>query len=339
MVRRGPAAGPRVAAGDGRRRDGRPPPRAAADAGPLRPLPDHGQVRRHDGARAGRDRQVAPRQAVRGRRGGAGPGGRRPLPALRRGHHVLAAQGDRRRARRRGRARAAHARRRAGHAGRGDGVRRDRPVALDGVRPGRAVGGAAAARVARPQAPPRRRVRRHPVGGAAAARPDPVPGELRAHRAGRGRLPGPRRPARAPPRLGDGVRARRDRAPAAAVGHRLGPAPARAGGTAGPAAAPVRDPGGRRGQPALPRASRGDAGRRPRRGDAAEHQRAARSAHRRPAPARSAGDRGGRRRGPRLPSRRRHGAARRPERDRRRRGPARARAARAGASGAARVLG
>ena len=149
------------------------------------------------------------------------------------------------------------------------------------------------------------RLRRHPVGRAAAARPDPVPGELRAHRAGRDRLPGARRPARAPPRLGDGVRPRRDGAPAAALGHRLGPAPARAGGgRQGRAPAPVRDPGGRRGQSALPRASGGDAGRRRR--QRASRRRASTRCWRRAstaAAAGAAGDRGGRGRGPRLPPR------------------------------------
>ena len=83
-------------------------------------------------------------------------------------------------------------------------------------------------------------------------------------------------------------------------------------GRRGTSPAQVRVAGRSRGQPALPRAPGGDARRRPRRGDPAEHPGSPRGTHRRSAARAAPGDRGGGDRGPRLPSRRRLGAPGRP---------------------------
>ena len=141
----------------------------------------------------------------------AGPchGGAWPLPALRRRHHVLAARGDARAARRR----------------RGSDTRaRDR--GRNGLAGGPLLGGAPATRARGDRTAARRRVRRPALGRADAARPP------RSRRRPVARLPAraalPRAPgaARQPPRLGRWQAARDDRPARAASGGRLR-APAR----------------------------------------------------------------------------------------------------------------
>ena len=239
--RAGGARLPRRGRGLARRlglRGGRPPARRLGAVrrarGGARAAPQHVRARRPGQPRAPRDgvrragrRQVAARAGVhRRRRALDDPHG--PLPALRRGRHVLGrrrdGEGRRRHHRRRhGRRRRREApellRRRGG--GRSAGAR-VRACSTRSVR--RAVGvrdrlgRADVGDGARRPAAARARLRGHPLGRGADARPDRAPRERRQGRAAADPLPRPRGSARRAPGVGWRQRARDlDRARGAAA--------------------------------------------------------------------------------------------------------------------------
>ena len=292
---------------------------------------------RHDPGRA-RRREVAPDPGVP--RGSPGRVHRRarPVPLLRRRHHVLAGRGDahrRRRHPRRGRPRrdpledrGAPRRHERSRDRLGTARRVPRTGGGDGVTRGDALGDPQALRGPRRRATARRRVRGHPLGGAGPARSDRARRRVDARRADPPGVPGAPGAAGRPAGLGRAGNGH-DAPPRTALPGRIRPADRRAARSVGR----TRDRGGAcdgggRGQPAVRRADGRDADRR-RPGPAGggrmgrhrrpvEPDRAADDRRTAPGEAGSthprgaAGDRTRLRRGPRLPLGKRHRAVERP---------------------------